>query len=91
MNRDSPIAVVHVPPGNVAAEWARQSKDGKVQTIVGPELLFGPFESIEAMVVRNAPDQQRGAIIINVVWGLGAWGMTQVLAESESPVRPLPQ
>lgn len=81
MNRDTPLGVVHVADtagaarGATAAEWAQRSSD--VQAIA-PGWLYGSFEAIEAAVRANGGS---GGVVINVVWGAGSWGDTQVLAE----------
>ena len=71
MNSDSPIAIVHA--GEAAREWAAK---GNVQ-VIAPDWVVGAFDRVEAAVKSAGA---RG-ITINVVWGCGSWGMTQVLAE----------
>jgi hypothetical protein len=84
--------------GSTAAEWARRSADVHA---IAPGWLFGSFEAIEAAVRANVSGGGGGgsgggatdaaaAIVINVVWGCGTWGFTQVrkrLLNSPSPFR----
>lgn len=47
---------------------------------------YGSFEAIEAAVRANASGgastaAEASSVVINVIWGAGTWGDTQVLAE----------
>ena len=70
-----------------AAEWA--GRYDKLQ-VVEPGWVVGAFENVEAAVRAQGGTSgggaagaagSGGAVVINVVWGCGTWGFTQVLAE----------
>ena len=70
MNREAPLAVVHDPTGAVASANPRLCA-------VAPCWVVDKFDAVEAAVLQSG-----ASLIINVVWGVGSWGMTQVLAET---------
>ena len=86
MNRSDPICVVHVTTPGGAREWARLTKEPT--QVVPPNWLVGSFRAVEDAVkvgmssTGAGQDTSKGKLLINVVWGCGGWGMTQVLAES---------
>jgi erythromycin esterase-like protein/ubiquitin-protein ligase len=69
LGRGEPIAVAHapaLPPARRAALGVRAAP---------PAWVFGPFDRVAAAV------KEAGMGTVNVVWGYGGWGATQVLAE----------
>jgi putative AlgH/UPF0301 family transcriptional regulator len=79
LERSTPIAVAHVPASADASAAARfKSLAGTGVRRVPPAWVYGPFGAV-ADVVREAAAP--AATTVNVVWGYGGWGGTQVLAE----------
>jgi len=66
MNRDEPVCVAHVP----------NAKCGAGVRVLTGGWIFGDFDRIAAAVASTAVHHT-----INVVWGCGGWGGTQILAE----------
>ena len=91
MQRNEPIAVAHVPN---ASKWVRRSGGGC--DAVPPDWVYGEFDAVEAVCDAANADSttrkpgaggtwvsggQHTVTTINLVWGCGGWGGTQVLAE----------
>lgn len=77
LERGAPIAVAHVPAA--AAEPPRlRSLTARGVRRAPPSWVWGDFDAVVAVVQEAAG---AAPTTINVVWGYGGWGGTQVLAE----------
>eukprot|EP00605_Chrysophyceae_sp_TOSAG23-4_P002009 GSChrysophyteH1.ASY1.ANO1.2224.1 assembled CDS len=80
MQRDEPIAVVHIVAGAEACEEIQRNHDGVAA--VPPAWIVGDYDCVAAAVQEYQKSQKSDTnATINVIWGCGGWGWTQVLAE----------
>lgn len=78
MQRKQPIAVAHVQGDQAAVAGAARSNG---VGFVPPGWIIGSYKDVDLAIKNMNSAQLQPPTNINLVWGCGGWGHTQVLAE----------